>query len=110
MKLLTRLERKFGDYAVPHLTIVLIVFQSFTYLVSLIHPDYVPKLVLTHEGLFAGEWWRVLTLLFIPPSTAQSFLIWFLFWMQLPFIYGTALENQWGTFRYNLYVLIGYLL
>src|SRR6516165_9869796 len=110
MKLLNRLERRFGEYAVPHLTIVLIVFQSFTYLISLAHPDYVLKLILTNEGLLAGEWWRVLTLLFIPPSTGPQFLIWFLFWMQIFFLYGTSLEHQWGTFRYNLFVLTGYLL
>jgi hypothetical protein len=110
MKFLNRLERRFGDYAVPHLTIVLIAFQSFTYLISLVHPDYVLKLTLTHDGLLAGEWWRVLTVLFIPPGAGPGFLIWFLFWMQIFFLYGNALENQWGTFRYNLYVLMGYLL
>jgi hypothetical protein len=110
MKFLNRLERRFGDYAVPHLTVVLIVFQSFTYLISLIHPDYVSNLILTHETLFAGEWWRALTVLFIPPGSGPEFLIWFLFWMQIFFMYGTALENQWGTFRYNLYILTGYIL
>lgn len=110
MKLLNRLERKLGEYAIPHLTIALIIFQSFTYLISLVHPEYVQKLILTHDALFAGEWWRLLTVLIIPPSTNPSFLIFFLFWMQLFYIYGTALENQWGTFRYNLYLLIGYLL
>ena len=52
----------------------------------------------------------MLTVLFVPPATGPEFLIFFLFWMQLLFIYGTSLENQWGTFRYNLYVLTGYLL
>ena len=43
MKFLNRLERRLGDYAIPHLTIVLILFQSFTYLVSLVHPEYMSK-------------------------------------------------------------------
>jgi hypothetical protein len=110
MKLLNRLERKFGDYAIPHLTVVLILFQSFTYVISLVHPEYVTRLILTHDAFFAGEWWRLFTVLFIPPSTSQEFLIWFLFWMYMFFLYGNTLESQWGTFRYNLYILVGYLL
>ena len=110
MKLLNRLERKFGDFAVPHLTVFLILFQSFTYVISMVHPEYVGKLVLTHEALLAGEWWRIFTLLFIPPSTSREFLIWFLFWMYIFFLYGNTLEHYWGTFKYNLYVLIGYVL
>jgi hypothetical protein len=110
MKLLNQLERKFRDYAIPHVTITLILFQSFTYLVSLVHPEYIERLFLTHDDLFAGEWWRLLTVLLIPPSTGPQFLIFFLFWMQLFYMYGIALEQQWGTFRYNLYLLIGYLL
>ena len=32
MKLLNRLERKFGDYAIPNLTIYLIALQAFSWI------------------------------------------------------------------------------
>ena len=106
MKLLNRLERKFGDFAIPNLTIYLIVLQAFSWALSQARPDFVAKMVLTHDGLMRGEVWRLLTILFIPPNTNLLFLAMILYFF---FMVGTMLEAQWGTFRYNLYFLIGYI-
>lgn len=106
MKLLNRLERKFGDFAIPNLTLYLIALQSFTFVMAMAYPDFIGKLVLTHDRLVAGEWWRLLTVLFMPPATNLIFILFFLYFY---YFIGTTLEAQWGTFRYNLYILIGYL-
>src|SRR5271170_8047986 len=106
MKFLNRLERKFGDFAIPNLTVYLIVLQGFTWILLRARPELFPKLVLTHDGLMAGEVWRLLTILFIPPVTNLLFLFFFLYFF---YLFGTMLEAQWGTFRYNLFILIGYL-
>ena len=106
MKLLNRLERKFGDYAIPNLTLYLIALQGFTFVMAMARPDFVGKLMLTHNRLFAGEWWRLLTVLFMPPATNVIFM---LFYVYFYYFVGTTLEAQWGTFRYNVYILIGYL-
>jgi hypothetical protein len=109
MKLMNRLERRFGDFAIPHLTLILVGFQCFTFVMALTQPEFVLKLVLTHDGLFAGQWWRVFTVLVMPPSTNPSYLIFILFFVYFFYLMGSALEAQWGTFQYNLYLLIGYL-
>jgi hypothetical protein len=109
MKLMNRLERKFGQYAIPNVTLGLIAFQCLTFVMALTEPEFVGKLVLTHDALFDGEWWRVLTVLLMPPSTDPSYLIFILFAIYMFYLFGSALENQWGTFRYNLFLLIGYL-
>jgi hypothetical protein len=106
MKLLNRMERKFGDYAIPNLTLYLIALQCFTFVMAMAYPDFVGKLVLSHDRLFAGEWWRLLTVLFMPPATNLIFMLFFVYFY---YFVGTTLEAQWGTFRYNLYILIGYL-
>ena len=106
MKLLNRLERKFGDFAIPNLTLYLIALQCLTFILSMAYPDFVAKLVLSHDGLVAGEWWRLLTVLFMRPT---PYLILMLFYVFFYYFIGTALEAQWGTFRYNVYILIGYL-
>ncbi len=106
MKLLNRLERKFGDYAIPNLTIYLIALQAFSWILLQAHPELFQKLVLTHDGLMAGEVWRLLTILLIPPGGNLLFLAIALYFF---FMIGTAMETQWGTFRYNLYILIGYI-
>ena len=74
--------------------------------ITLAQPEYLGKLILTHDGLVAGQWWRVLTVLLMPPSTHPIFLILFLYFY---FLVGNTLEGQWGTFQYNIYILIGYL-
>jgi hypothetical protein len=106
MKLLNRLERKFGDFAIPNLTLYLIVLESFTWLLLQARPALFAKLVLTHDGLMAGEFWRLLTILLLPPAFNLLFLA-----VALYFFYfvGTTMEAQWGTFRYNIYILVGYL-
>ena len=84
----------------------MILFQGFTFFISLTKPDYVMKLVLSHDQLFAGQWWRLLTLLIVPPPMHPVFIIFYLF---IYYFIGTALEARWGAFRYDLYLLIGYV-
>ncbi|MGD0540476.1 MAG: hypothetical protein ABSB33_03050 [Tepidisphaeraceae bacterium] len=106
MRLFAQLQRKLSPYAIPNVTLYLIALQGFTFFISIVRPEYISKLALTHEGLFAGEWWRLLTLLVMPPLMHPVFLIFYLF---VYYMIGTALEAQWGSFRYNLYILVGYL-
>src|SRR5450432_3418176 len=106
MRLFSWLERKLGGYAIHNVTLYLLVFQGFTFFVAIARPDFISKLLLTHDGLFAGQWWRLLTLLLLPPTTHPVFIIFYLF---IYFMIGTTLEARWGTFRYNIYILVGYL-
>jgi hypothetical protein len=106
MRLFTRLERKFGDYAIPNVTLYLIVLQGMTFFISQVRPDYVSMLALTHSGIVAGQWWRLLTVLVMPPS---GFAALFIFYLYTYFLVGTALEARWGAFRYNIFILIGYI-
>ena len=107
MTLMARLERALGRYAIPDLTLYLVCGQSGLFIAYLANPRvldrvaFIPSLVLQD-----GEWWRLLTFPFYPPTTNVIFAIfalWFLFFM------GRALEANWGAFRYNVYLLVGYL-
>jgi len=106
MRLFAQLQRKLSPYAIPNITLYLIAFQGFTFFISIARPEYAAKLVLTHDLLFAGQWWRLLTLLVVPPLMHPVFLIFYLF---IYYMIGTALEARWGTFLYNIYILVGYL-
>jgi hypothetical protein len=110
MSLLARLESKFGRYAVPNLTVFLIVGQVLAYAAGMAPaaPGRAPVLdsiSLVPDKVFAGEWWRVVTFLFDPPRTNAifAFFAWYLFYLM-----GTSLEATWGAFRYNIYLAIGY--
>jgi hypothetical protein len=110
MSPLSRLESRFGRYAVPNLTMILIAGQVLLYLAAQLNPghgglDLLEKIRLNPAKVLSGEWWRLVTFLFDPPpmNALFAFFYWYLFHLM-----GTALEANWGTFRYNLFLAIGY--
>jgi hypothetical protein len=55
--------------------------------------------------VLGGEVWRLATFLCEPPLSNPlfAFFFWYLFYLM-----GTALENTWGAFRYNVFLLVGW--
>ena len=53
-----------------------------------------------------GQVWRILTFIFIPPDSSIVFIVFSLYFYWL---IGSALENQWGAFRFNVFYLCGML-
>jgi hypothetical protein len=106
MKLLDRLERRFRRYAVPNVTLGLIILQAGAYVLTLPNPDALANVSLIPNRVLEGEVWRLVTFLVVPPTTYPifAFFFWYLFYLM-----GTALENTWGAFRYNVYLLAGCL-
>ena len=107
-KLLRRLEARFGRYAIPNMTVALILGQVFMLMVAYVQDATVlRRIAFVPSKVIDGEVWRLITFLFYPPvGTPIIFAI--IFWM-LFYMFGTALESQWGAFRYNVYLMIGYL-
>ena len=107
MDLLTSLEKKLGRYALPNVTIYLVAGQTVFYLLFMTGKLDRSVTYLSANLLRGGEWWRAVTFLFDPPlqNPFFAFFAWYLFYLM-----GSALEEQWGAFRYNVFLLIGYLL
>ncbi len=111
MSLLDHLERVLGRFAVPHLSLYLVIGQAFVLLSALLGLLDLSYLVLWPELVRQGEWWRLLTMVFLPPTATGMFgyvfvvFAWYLFCLM-----GGALEGSWGEFRYNLFLLTGYAL
>ncbi len=113
MRFLRRLEHSLGRFAVPQVTLALIVVQVLTYALVFTQPKpekqaaAVSQLQLVPERVVEdGEWWRLVTFVAEPPTANLLFAFfgWYLFYMM-----GTALEHHWGALRYNLFLLVGYL-
>lgn len=104
-------ERKFGNWAIPGLIRYLAVIFFGTFLVGALNPDLAMALDLNFEKIQEGEYWRLLSFVLAPKSIAfgPASAICMFFGTILLFIFGDALEQQWGVFRTNLYVLGGYL-
>jgi membrane associated rhomboid family serine protease len=107
MKLLDKLDRKIGRFAIPNLTIYLIAGQSFFYVMYLTNKLERSATILTADLVMQGEWWRLFTLPFDPPRQSLIFTLfaWYFFYML-----GSTLEQHWGEFRYNVYLLFGCLM
>ncbi len=103
-----KFERKFGKYAIPNLSLYLILCYAAGYVISLINPAFLGYLTLdSYQIVFHGQLWRLITWVVIPPETSNVFFV----MIMLLFYYsiGSSLEQIWGTYRYNLYLFGGML-
>lgn len=107
MNFLNKMERKFGRYALPNLTIYILLTYVTGYLITLLAPGMINYLILEPALILRGQVWRLVSWLLIPPEQLDIFTI-----FMLLFVYsvGTTMERTWGTFRYNVYVFSGILL
>ena len=104
MHFLNKMERKFGKYAIPNLSLYLILGYILGYAMQFINPAIVDFLTLNPYLILHGQIWRLVTWIIIPPSRLDLLTI-----VMLMFYYsvGTNLERTWGTFYYNVYLLMG---
>ncbi len=108
-KLLNKLERKFGKFAIPNLMTIIVFGMALVYLINFFtNPEYtfnLSSLIYFDKGLILqGQVWRILTFVFDPPDSSPIFIIFALYFYWL---IGSALEQQWGSFRFNVYYLTG---
>ena len=105
------MERRFGRYAVPQLTKFIILTYIIGYMLyffqALTHNNILMLMYLSPRLIIkGGQIWRLVTWLFMPPESPGIFTIIMLFFY---YQIGTALEQTWGDFRYNLYIFSGIL-
>lgn len=103
-RLLSRLERRFGRFAIENLTLFIVGGMALVFVLAQISPEYVAALVLDLKRVRAGEVWRLFTYLFLP-TTFQP--LWFIFSLYMTYLIGTNLESEWGAFKYNVFYLMG---
>ncbi|MBI4612330.1 MAG: rhomboid family intramembrane serine protease [Planctomycetes bacterium] len=104
MGFLDRLEKRFRRFAIPGLIHHVVVANASVYLLYYLAPEWIELIRLDREKVAAGEFWRLITHLSIPPHVNPFFLY---FALYLLWIYGRALESAWGAFRFTLFYLVG---
>lgn len=107
--LLEKLQRKLGRYAIPNLMLYIVAGMAAVFLVDMIvYPvtgfSASRLFMFDREAIFHGQVWRLLTFIFIPPNSSALFIIFslYFYWM-----IGSGLQQQWGSFRFNLFYLCG---
>jgi hypothetical protein len=103
-RLLARLERSLGRWAIPNLTHYLVGLTALCFVLVWAKPTFINALVFVPElVLHRLQLWRVITFLFIPHSS----IYWIIFELWFLWLVGNSLEGAWGAFKFNVYYFLG---
>jgi hypothetical protein len=108
MKLLNKFERKFPRFGIQGLMLYIVIAMGFVYFLDFAQStkSFASLLVFDRNLIFSGEIWRVITFVFLPPTTSLIFVVFSLYFY---YLIGSALESYWGTVAFNIFYLIGVL-
>ncbi|WP_367925072.1 hypothetical protein [uncultured Ruthenibacterium sp.] len=108
MKWIYRLERKFGNFCIHNLMMVIVMGQLLVYLADQLTPAIAlsNRLFLYWPAVMQGEIWRLVTFVFVPDSMSVFMLAITLY---CNYLIGHGLESTWGDFRFNVYYVCGML-
>jgi hypothetical protein len=104
------LERKFGRFAIPGLLRYVAILNALMFVLYKLNPQIFALIDLDPYAVMHGQVWRLVSYIFIPNITSLiptpdwfNAAMWtlFLWWV------GDGLEAVWGTFKLNLFYLLG---
>ena len=110
MNWLDKLDRRFSFLTIPGLLRYLAAFSALVFIFYKFDPHYLRLIDLDPDAVRHGQVWRLVTYIFIPQLGSlipapdwfnAAFYVLFLIWV------GDRLEQAWGSFRLNLFFLIG---
>lgn len=112
MKWLSRLELKYGRYAIRNLTLYIVGLNLTVFLISFFlfagNPlQTISIMALIPQQVFKGEIWRLFTFLFLPESYDFFFALLSIY---ITYMIGSSVENYWGKARFNAFYFCGALL
>jgi len=106
MQFLNKMERRFGRYAIPGLMKYLIICYVIGYILEYTAPNVLNYLTLEPYLIFHNlQIWRLISWVLVPPTSSN--IIFVVIMLILYYQLGTALEQTWGAFRFNLYIFGG---
>ena len=106
MDWIASLEKRIGSWAIPNLTLYLMAIQVIGVVLLMGGYAKLEDLVLVGGLVEVGQWTRLLSFMMIPKTLSP---LWLFFAFYIFYLMGSALEREWGSFRFNLYILFGYL-
>lgn len=104
MDFLTKLERKFGKFAISNLTVILIAGFILGYFIAIMAPEGLNLINLNPERVLHGQIYRLVTWIVMPPGPVSILVI---IMLMFYFSIGRTLEHTLGDFRYTLYIVSG---
>jgi hypothetical protein len=105
-RLLARLERRLGRFAIEGLALFLAGGMLIVFLLSYANHQILSLLTLAPDAVRRGEVWRLVTYVFIPDGSSPLWVFLNIYWI---WMVTAALEGEWGAFKLNVYFLAGML-
>ena len=100
-----RLEEKYRRYAISNLMMYVVVAMAAVFVLDMLMPVNLSSyLIFNKAAILRGQVWRLVTFMFLPPNSS---IFWILFSLYFFWMIGSSLENQWGSFKFNMYYLFG---
>ncbi|MCL2592745.1 MAG: rhomboid family intramembrane serine protease [Defluviitaleaceae bacterium] len=100
-----KLGRKFGKFAIQKLMMYIVGGMAIMFVASFVSPvNIISLFAFDTSSIMQGEIWRIFTFIFIPPNASPIFILFALYFY---WFIGSALENKWGAFRFNIFYLCG---
>ncbi|MDO4943031.1 MAG: hypothetical protein Q4E73_09400 [Lachnospiraceae bacterium] len=112
MNFLDKLEQKFGRYAIRDLPRYIVACYIIGSVIDFVAPNlYYQYLSLNPAMILHGQVWRFVTFLFAPLVDMRSVigLLFIVFVLMFYYSICNTLEQMWGSFRFNMYMLTGIL-
>ncbi len=105
MNFLDKMQRKYGRFAISNLMLYIMLGQTFIFFSTLLLGSGLINLLYFDPLLIIrGQIWRLVSFVFIPNTFHPIF---FLFAAFLYYSIGSNLERTWGSFKFNMYYLLG---
>ena len=103
---LYRLQYKYGRYGIENLMMYIVVTMLAVYLAEMILGVPASWYMFFHRGLILqGQVWRIISFVFLPVGGGNPFMVFLMLYVF--YFLGRTLENEWGTFSFNVYYLFG---
>ena len=109
MRFLDNVSYKFRRYAIPNLMTYIVAGMAIIYLSDwFIMPQLgfsvSELLTFDRDAILSGQIWRLISFIFLPPDSSVLCIVLSLYFY---YIIGSGLEGAWGSFKFNVYYLVG---
>ena len=106
-RILDRMEASFGRLALPQILRWIAGFQAMSWGLSLFSREYLEFIAFDRGAILSGQVWRLFSWVLSPVFEGQSPIAIFIVLIALMFMFfiSDSLENHWGAFRLNIYVV-----
>ncbi|HHX77848.1 MAG TPA: rhomboid family intramembrane serine protease [Firmicutes bacterium] len=104
--MLNKWERKYGHLAIKNLMSFIVITNAMVYILMLADQRGIiyRTLILDPALVLKGQIWRLASFIFIPPDASP---LWIVFALYFYYLVGSGLEQEWGSFKFNIYYLTG---